>query len=328
MAIREPFEPPSVADWALIIHADSTGERVDVYWVDINAGRIGLRLADEVKAWRRREDLLTIGHRLRIAIPHPETEESLRELGEPTVEPPPPLPAIEPERPGLAPVSPVEASRTASRREYLAGRVRAILGHSETAKQALARAWPDGVPGLKHEGQSWEQLDLILDAVQLVEKNHSVPFYPEWDDPFIEQSKREHPSNVWAKPEGKSTPEEKDDISREIMRHPRSALMRRWIMFAINGGVDSSIDTTALAHALYEFGSLDATEWPDDELTVMLDGSLRALGYGNGCEDLGHFNPEHAPFLMSAAFAITAGNAHLLFDDDGKPIVRTNVRKS
>jgi hypothetical protein len=338
-------------NWALIIHADSSGERIDVYWADLDAGRIGLRLADEVKQWRRRDDLLTIGRRLRIATPsdnpdrcphgEPSHEQCLicegenpesfadatKEL-EPLDAAPPP-PELPPEPPPLAPTTPVEPRSVDARHEYLAGRVRALIAHSETAKQALARAWPVGVSGLRNDGQTWEELDRILDAVLMVEKNHSVPFYPEFVDPNIEVAKREHSSNVWAKPrEAKATPEQRNTILDAITAHPRAGLLRRWIGYAINGGIDHSIDTAALAHALTEFANLDESEWPDDDLTVMLDGSLRALGYLNGCDELGKFNPEHAPLLMSAAFAITAGNAYLLFDENEKPIVRTNVRQT
>jgi hypothetical protein len=330
MAIREPFEPESVKDWALIIHADSAGERVDVYWADINAGREGLELASRVKAWRRRDDLLTIAHRLRIVIP-PENPDSIANATkevEPSDAAPEPVVPV-PSMPREGPTTPGDGRSLDLRHEYLAGRVRALIEHSETAKQALARAWPQGVSGLRNDGQSWEQLDLILDAVIRVEKDHSVPFYPEFVDPNIEEAKREHPSNVWARPKiEQSTPDDRNHIQEAIMVHPRSALLRRWIGYAITGGIDHNIDTTALAHALSEFASISETEWPDDDLTQMLDGSLRALGYMGGCEELGKFNPEHAPLLMSAAFAITAGNAILLFDaETGKPIVRTNVRK-
>lgn len=332
MAIREPFEPESVKDWALIIHADSSGERVDVYWVDVNAGRIGLRLADQVRQWRRRDDLLTIGRRLRIAAP-----ETVGIIEEPITPNQRGYPgsggspaAIEPPSPVEPPTTPVEPSggdRLASRRTYVIGRVRAILEHSETAKQALARAWPEGVPGLKREGQSWDDLDAIIDAVKVVETNHNLPFYPEWNDPERELSKLSHPSNVWGNPrESKPSSVDKENILSGLLTHNRSALIKRWIASAINGGVTSELDTTAIAHALYEFASFDETEWPDDDLTTMLDGSLRALGYEGGCDDLGKFNPDHAPLLMSAAFAISVGNAFLLFDDSGKPVVRTNVK--
>lgn len=344
--IREPFEPESVNEWALIIHADSSGERVEVYWADINAGRIGLALAREVKKWRRRDDLLTIAHRFHVVVPEVDRESSgftgneTEDSSVPTTPPvgrfetpdqPPPTVAPEPEprSHGEPRTSPVEPRSLDARHEYLAGRVRALIGHSETAKQALARAWPTGVSGLRNDGQSWEQLDLIEHAVQMVERDHSVPFYPAFVDPAIEEAKQAHPSNVWAKPrEAKPTDDDRENIQMAIMAHPRSGLMRRWIGYAITGGINHDIDTVALAHALAEFARIDESEWNDDDLTMMLDGSLRALGYVNGCEDLGRFNPEHAPLLMSAAFAITAGNAYLLFDaETGKPIVRTNVRK-
>lgn len=317
--IREPFEPQSVKEWALIIHADSSGDRVDVYWADMNAGRIGLRLAHEVRAWRRRDDLLTIARRFHVVIPDDEPPED---------EPPELPPAAIEERPPEPSRAPVEAGRLASRRAYLTGRVRAVLEHSDTAKMALARAWPEGVPGLRHEGQSWDDLDLILDAVEFVEKNHSIPFYPNWEDPAVEESKLTHPSNVWSQPqESKPTTEDRENIQTGIMNHPRSGLLRRWIGEAITGGINHNFDSAALAHSLFEFASMSEEDWSDDDLTMMLDGSLRAMGYVNGCLDLGKFNPEHAPLLMSAAFAIAAGNAYLLFDaETGKPIVRTNVR--
>jgi hypothetical protein len=309
---REPFSPESVKDWALIIHADSGGERIDVYWVDLAAGRIGLALADNVRQWRRRDDLLIIGRQLRIA---------------PAIEPELP-PEPEPEPPALAPREPVEGRRLASRHEYLAERIRAILAHSAVAGQALARAWPEGVSGLRNDGQSWEQLDDIQSAVELIEASHSVPFYPPWDDPELADSMADHPSNVWAEPKLRAaTQEDRETVRDQIEKHPRAALMRKWIGFAIGGGIDHAVDTTALAHALFEFACLDETEWPDEDLTIMLDGSLRAIGYLDGVAQLGRFNPEHAPLLMSAAFAITAGNAYLLFDEHDKPIVRTNVRE-
>ena len=339
---REPFNPPSVEDWALIIHADSADTRVEVYWVDIEAGRRGCQLANEVRAWRRRSDLLTIARRMPVnpvtidppqstgwnALDHPEPAEeraALVALDRAPDETPP----LDARGPAEAPSGPVEASRAASRHEYLAGRVRAILAHSDTAKQALARAWPVGVPGLKQTGQSWEQMDSILEAILFVEKNHSVPFYPEWDDPELETSKLSHPSNVWARPKTtKPTADDRENIQQALADHPRSGLLRKWIADAVAGGINHSFDTTALAHALYEFGRVDESEWPDDDITLMLDGSLRALGYVNGTRDLGRFNPEHAPLLMSAAFAIAAGNAMLLFDENERPIVRTNIKQA
>ena len=295
---RFPFEPESVKDWALIIHADSAGTRVEVYWVDIKAGRLGLTLAREVKAWRRRDDLLTLGRKIRI-------------------EP-------EPEAPPEPPTAPPERRNTLGRYEHTRDRVRAILAHSDVAAKALQRAWPMGTPGLREFQHSWEQLDQIIEAVERIEGDYSLPFFAPWVDPD-----QESPTiNVWSKPSTSSSgnDQEKASIQDGIMAHPRADLIRRWIGDAVTGGIDHRFDTTALAHSLFEFAMLKEDEWNDDDLTLMLDGSLRAMGYVNGTKDLGRFNPEHAPILMSAAFAIAAGNAMLLFDEDENPIVRTNIK--
>lgn len=325
-------------DWALIIHADSADTRVDVYWVDIRAGRLGLQLAREVKAWRKRDDLLTLGQRFRVVEPPIAIDPPDTTYGDGPDDPspaavlvdPPPPPAVDP--PPLPPTVPQDDRRRASRHDYIRGRVAAVLRHSDTAGKALQRSWPTGVPGLKHEGHSWDQLDDIYTAVVKVEKDHSVPFYPAWDDPDIERAKQSHPSWVdrWSKPSAVKeppSPAELGAIKEGLMNHPRRALLQRWIGEAITGGIVPSVDTTALAHALYEFASVDAESWNDDDLTLMLDGSLRTMGYVNGMKDLGKFNPDHAPLLMSAAFAIAAGNATLIMSDDGTPEVLTNVIK-
>lgn len=310
------FEP--IKDWGLIIHADSAGTTVDVYWVDIQAGRLGLELARQVKAWRRRDDLLTIGRKIRLVAGDARFLPDHQAVTEATV-------------PVLAPVVPVEASREASRYEWLRARVRTILGASDEAAKAMQRAWPHGVAGLKTFNHSWEEMDSIERACDLVEKEFSLPFGATWDDP---QRVNEQPTVRRAhevpepSPAKAPFPQDKDTIQMGIVNHPRSALLRRWIGYAVTGGISHDIDTTQLAHALFEFASMDETEWPDDDLTTMLDGSLRAMGYERGCLDLGKFNPSHAPILMSAAFAITAGNAFLLFDEEGNPVVRTNVKEA
>jgi len=78
-----------------------------------------------------------------------------------------------------------------------------------------------------------------------------------------------------------------------------------------------------LSNALVEFASISEEEWSDEDLTIMLDGSLRAIGYDDGLKALGRFDPEHAPLLMSAAFSIAAGSTILVFDEKERPVVRT-----
>jgi hypothetical protein len=326
-------------DWALIIHADSADTRVDVYWVDIRAGRLGLALAKEVKAWRKRDDLLTLGQRFRVVDAPTESGTGVYQ-DQSTPDPPsgaiagrslPPSPP--PEVPPLAPVVPQDDRRVASRHQWLRGRVAAVVGHSDVAAFALQRTWPTGIPGLKQDGHSMDDLDAIQSAVEKVEKDHSVPFYPSWDDPDIEDSIQHHPSwsDRWAKPETITDHGSADavagrlSIQQAIMEHPRRQLLTRWVSEAISGGINHNVDTTALAHALFEFASVDAKEWPDALLTLMLEGCLRTMGYPNGIRDLGNFDPPDAPKLMAAAFAISAGTAALLYDDAGKPFMLTDV---
>jgi hypothetical protein len=300
---RTPFDPPSLKDWALIIHADSAGTRVDVYWADLSAGRVGLALANDVRDWRRRDGLLILGQPIRTVESEPE----------PVPEPAP-----------LGSVAAVEPRDAHGRAEYLRGRVRALVAYSDVAAKALQRAWPQGIPGLKHEGHTWEQLILLESIVSNIENDHMVPFYPPYRDPTIEESRQHHPANV---PIGGGIVRAAAQMALDerAKPHPRTALIRQWIALAVEGGIDHSIDTTALAKALETFANVSETEWPDKELTEMLDGSLRAMGYMKGCKDLGRFQPKDAPMLLTAAFAIAAGNATLLFDDAGNPVVRTNI---
>lgn len=332
---RSPFDQECVTDWALILHADSAGARVDVYWVDINAGREGLKLARQVKAWRQRQDLLTLGQRFRVVDP-PSTSSGERDADDAngTVPVPPVAPAnrtddreafVPATVPAGVPTLPQDRRREDSRIEYLRGRVRAVLGHSEVAGAALQRRWPTGIAGLKVGGHSMDELDAIESAIVRVETDHSVPWYPAWNDPDIEESKLSHPSNVWSRAEP-ANDEDRETIRMGLMNHPRRQLLQLWIGEAVSGGIDSSVDTTALANALYEFAKRDVNEWPDHDLTLMLEGALRNLGY-QGIKDLGKFNPEDAPLLMSAAFAITAGTAVLILGDDGSPELLTDVKQ-
>ena len=272
---RYVFDPPSVADWALIIHADSAGTRIDAYWVDIESGRKGLTLASEVKDWRRRDDLLSAAR----------------------------LPSTEPEAPSAAtmapePVRPVERQPEASteaRADHLRTRVRAIIDHSEIAAKALTRVWPKGVPGLKQSGHSADDLEAIALAIEQIETDYSIPFGETWIDPVAE-SMRNHPSN--GKP-----------ISRA------KTLMMAWVNQLT---IDDPAELDEIINVLVHFASLPEPEWSTQDIDLMLIGSLRALGI----DSLAALSVDHGPLLLSAAFAIAAGNAMLLFDEQDNPIVR------
>jgi hypothetical protein len=324
-----PFDPPTYQDWGLIVHADSGGTEVAMYWVDLNAGLEGLKLSQQVKQWRQRGDLLALG-----AGPVMATSAPVPSVA-PVVAPVAPE-ALE--APSVAQGAPSpQGDRRASLYLHTRDRVKAILDHSDIAAKALARGWPMGVPGLKSDQHTWDDLQDIIDVVQKVETDYSVPFFPAWVDP--DDSRARHPSNFadkWARPrKGDPAPVEgRTDIGQAINEHPRKHLLHGWVTTAAAGGIDTTIDTFALAHALLEFASIDTTGWPtdqmshDDQLSLFLEGTLRAIGYKNGLLELGRVNPEHAPLIMQAAFSITAGTAVLLYQEDGTCILRTNVVKA
>jgi len=276
---RTPFDPPNVSDWALIVHADSAGTRIDVYWVDIESGRKGLLLANQVKDWRRRSDLLTAA---RVPLePEPEPE-----------------PATMPERadrPAERHLEPASGPEPVTRGEHLRNRVRAIIDYSDIAAKALTREWPKGVPGLKVINHSFGELDLIQSAIEKIEADYSVPFGETWIDPRTEQSMRNHPSN------GKV---------------PRAkTLITKWVDQL---EAPTAYELESMINALMLFAEMSEDDYSDSDIELLLLGSLHALGIAN----LSELKGQHSVFLMSATFAIAAGNAMLLFDEEDNPIVR------
>jgi len=237
---RSLFDPMSVRDWAIIIHADSADTRIDAYWVDIESGRKGLELASEVKEWRRRSDLLTAA-RLPVTA-----------AGVPLAATIPPPTG---ERPPSGHVGTDPDERTTSRAEHLRSRIRGIIDHSEIAAKALTRIWPVGIPGLKTPNHSWEDLDDIEAAIIQIEKDYSVPFGEIWRDP-AKQSMHRHPSN------GKAIPRVR-------------TLMMSWVNQLT---ITDAAELDDIINVLLQFASLPEDEWRTEDIDLMLMGSLRAIG--------------------------------------------------
>jgi hypothetical protein len=288
---REAFDPPNYPDWAIIVHAVPELGTCEIYWVDITAGRAGLVLADQVREWRGRTDLLT---------PASPPQRASQE---------PPSAPVSDDQPSEASAQPDEPSEPVGEpgdelREWLRGRVQAIRAHGDIPTRRLQALWPEGVPGLKAEGHSPGELELISEALYQVEAEYSVPFGP--IDPretaALEQSKRTHPSN----------------------QQPMSPAIGRAVLVNLWG---TGVTEDAVLRALVIFaGITPSEEWSDDDLSTMLDGTIRAMGYMDGLQALGRLTPEDAPHLISAAFAISSGTAMLLFDAQDKPVVRFNVQ--
>lgn len=300
---RSPFDPPNFPDWALIIHADSAGTDIDVYWVDVNAGRLGLQLAQEVKAWRRRNDLLTIG---RLPKPVGSKVDAWPPDGVAVVDGPG-LPAEAPQLPQDGP----EHDQGTDRAEYLRGRVRAVLAFSDLAAKQLQRQWPPGIPGLKQPGHSMADLDLIELVIEKVEADHSVPFYPAWKPADeVEASKSRHPSS--GNPGA--------DLAR-IATHPRNIMLQRWFDIAAQTIKEGISDVRGITNVMLAFADFAQDEWSDADVETMLDGSIRAIGLA-GIDQLGMVTDVLTKQLMTLGFAIASGNARLLFTEGGEPVVR------
>lgn len=300
---RTSFDPPSNQEWAIIVHVSADDGRCDIYWVDLQAGMEALNLAECVRQWRARTDLISPARA--------------------------PLHAVRVATPVDAPEAPVvtDAADTADRaasevlaavRAWLRERVALVRARGDDAVSDLQRLWPAGAPGLKFDTQTETQLDDINDALWKVEALWGITFPS--SDPRTER----HWSDRWARPiPGDEPPAESIYLLRQaIESHSRTKLYQEWSAIATADSDPLIKNRFALAHALLEFASLDLNDWADEDVTEMLDGTLRAFGYARGIGDLGYVTDEYAPLIMSSAFAITAGTALLLYDKDGKPVVR------
>lgn len=183
---------------ALIIHLPLGQARCELTWVDIEAGWEACRLAAEVRAWRKRRDLLiplsskitgtvpaaTIGE----AIPH---TDSSGDAGSITA--------------GRAGSSP-------ERHAWVRGRVVECINHSAGAKSDISVMWPEGVPTFRtvkeiprvHTDDELGQIIAVLDEV---EKRHAIPFGP--NDPDIVAAPRTMP---------RPRPDEGADIAPELVK--------------------------------------------------------------------------------------------------------------
>jgi len=192
-----------------------------------------------------------------------------------------------------------------------------VMAFSELATRQLQRQWPVGVPGLKAEHiHSLAELDQIDAALTKVESDHSMPFGE------IDPRKKTAPSDRWAIPKGEAPPDDEAEALRlALANHPQAALLRQWSEIATVGWSDRFIDRYALGHTLLEWANL---EDEPAHITELLDYTLQHLGY-EGLSSLAEVSLDDLPKLMSAALAFKLGTALLMFQEDGRPVVRFNV---
>jgi hypothetical protein len=207
---------------ALIYHYDLAraldGEPVD--WqaipVNVDAGREGGDLCRAAADFAKRRDLFAMP-----APRQPTIEELAREQGVepiksladlPTINTTPeeteaflaaiavPVPLVAVEQPAADPEPPTASSvvpRSAadeyaemvrewsdtSDRNKLRDRIGDLIATHPEGERWLRQAWPEGVPTLKHDGHTDDQLHLILAAVRRVESEVGAPFHPDDSPP-------------------------------------------------------------------------------------------------------------------------------------------------
>lgn len=312
---RTPFDPPNNRDWAIVVHVGWEDGTCTMHWVDLEAGRQGIRLALDVYAWRRRTHMIVPAPVPLHIVPSesvaPECPPSLITPSNGNVEA-----TFETDAPAASRVAGASTPEIlAEVRAWLRERIAAIVATGSAPTFRLQSLWPAGVAGLKNnEAHTEAELNAINDAVCVVERDAGMTFPPR--DP------RAVASDAWANPERrKATNTERDELARNVATHPRRALLESWSAMGQTQFDPNITDRAALTHALYEFALIN-DEWSDEDLTTMLDGTLRAIGYDDGINALGMVIPSHAPHIMSSAFAITAGTAVLVYTADDKPVVR------
>lgn len=132
--------PKVETDRAIVFHLPAGEARCELYWVDLNAGREGLELALNVRAWRKRNNLNERFEEGKII----------------------PMPGVE--VPDIAYLQ--------TRRGWLTAR---IIAMPSEAQMFLKIIWPDGVPKISECTN--EQLDLVVKRVEDSEMKHDVQFF-------------------------------------------------------------------------------------------------------------------------------------------------------
>jgi hypothetical protein len=121
----------------IVAHLPAGQGRCTLHAVDLEVGWRGAQLAHAVRTWRGSEFCVTDG---------------------------------------IVDVLTDGIGASTERREWLVGRVRWLVDEHPAAATDLARLWPAGVPTLKRNGHSAEQLEQIARVLRDVEGAHGVPF--------------------------------------------------------------------------------------------------------------------------------------------------------
>ena len=172
---RSPLPDGMRLDWGLLVHLPAGQATCTFHWVDLEVGRLGARIVQQVRKWRKRDDFLA-----EFAFP---VSDEVAVLSSPVYDLEHPLEPIEDDN---------EEWRQAMM-PWAQARVNVIGAHVE-ARAMLLRRWPVDIPPIRQGALTASQLSRALDLLDSIESAYSLPF-PE-GDPRVEWDRGLHQSEV------------------------------------------------------------------------------------------------------------------------------------
>jgi hypothetical protein len=169
---RSPMPENMRLDWGLLVHLPAGQASCTFHWVDLQVGREGARIVQQVRAWRKRGDYLA-----EFAFP---ISDEVAVLSSPIYDLEQDI--TEEESPGA------EEWRQAML-PWAQARVNVIGTHPE-ARAMLLRRWPVDIPPIRGGELTATQLSRALDLLDSIESAYSLPF-PE-GDPRVEWNRGLH----------------------------------------------------------------------------------------------------------------------------------------
>lgn len=162
--------PPIDRNWALLIHLPVGKHRATLYWCSIEVGLYGAWLAHEVKKWqadwkRGDNDIFEV--------PLPSEDGDVQDMME---------------REGIETETVMLDDWVPTMVDYATNRIRQIAGNDD-ARKALLLAWPEGLPTPKRGGHTPAQVVQLLDLLDAIEAQFSLPFLL---DPRVELQRGVH----------------------------------------------------------------------------------------------------------------------------------------
>ena len=140
--VRSPFPDGLHTGWGILVHLPAGQAEATLLWVDLEVGRVGARLVQGVRAWRKRDDFSAP-----FTFP---TSDEVAVLSSPVYE-------LEHPQPVDEPVDEVENEWFEKMLPWAQDRINQI-GLLEDPRALLLQRWPEGVPPLRHGGVTALQL--------------------------------------------------------------------------------------------------------------------------------------------------------------------------